>query len=582
MFDETRKHLKKTTDEWVNPCRDTRFVLILMAVVVGLFAGAAAVFLSRAIEFTFEHVEHLHAHWWVFLLPGIGAALSALFLEKVVKEGAGHGVPEVIYAVSRYGGLIRFRSVFSRIVSSCLTIGSGGSAGPEAPIVMSGAAIGSNIARFCRLNDRERITLVGCGTAGAIGAIFNAPIAGMIFTLEVVLGEWSSLNLIPIVIAAVTGTELSRILNGNRIPFESPGFEIGLPDLMACIGLALVTAIASVLLTRAMKKMHHVADEIGHKASLPGWVKAALGGLLVGGLGLLLPVVLGEGYHVVREMISGHYPPGLWIVLVGLLAKVLATAFTLGWGGSGGIFAPCLLIGSFVGVAFQRFLVVLLPGIPFVEEGCFALLGMAGMLAGILQAPLTGIFLILEITGSYEVMLPLMVVSAFSTTLCRYVEPASFYLRGLVEQGQLLRPGTDGRVLADIRISEVIERDCLPVQKNMLLRDLLKIVTRSRRNFFPVEDEITGRLVGIIYLEDVRPYLLDTLMYDTVVVEQLMQVDMPVAHPDEELLDVLRRMDELGLFSMAVVANRRFLGTISKGTLLDRYRRELIVQTAEV
>jgi len=205
---------------------DDRLLLILVAIIVGSCSGVAAVILNRALMAMFNWFHHLRHYWWVFVLPAIGAALSSLFLEKIVKEGAGHGVPEVIYSVSRYGGLLRFRSSFSRIISSALTIGSGGSAGPEAPVVISGAAIGSNIAKYFSLNDRQRVTLVGCGAAGAISSIFNAPIAGMVFAIEVIIGEWKSVNIVPIAIASVAGTEISRILQGNQIPFSHRLFHI--------------------------------------------------------------------------------------------------------------------------------------------------------------------------------------------------------------------------------------------------------------------------------------------------------------------------------------------------------------------
>jgi CIC family chloride channel protein len=207
---------------------DDRLLLIFMAIIVGNCSGLASVILNRSLLAMSEWLHHFRSYWWVFVLPAIGAALSSLFLEKAVKEGAGHGVPEVIYSVSRYGGLLRFRSSFSRLISSCLTIGSGGSAGPEAPVVISGAAIGSNIAKYFSLNDRQRVTLVGCGAAGAISAIFNAPIAGMVFAIEVIVGEWKSVNIVPIAIAAVAGTEISRILQGNQIPFSHLLFTIDL------------------------------------------------------------------------------------------------------------------------------------------------------------------------------------------------------------------------------------------------------------------------------------------------------------------------------------------------------------------
>lgn len=566
----------RSPSNWLVFRLDDRLLLIFIGTIVGLCSGIAALILNRSLIAMFEWLHHYRHFWWSVFLPAAGAALSSLFLEKVVKEGAGHGVPEVIYSVSRYGGLLRFRSSFSRLISSCLTIGSGGSAGPEAPVVISGSAIGSNVARIFGLNDRQRITIVGCGVAGAISSIFNAPIAGIVFTIEVILGEWTTLNIVPIAVASVAGTEISRILQGNQIPFQHGRFSIDLADIAACIGLAVATGAASILLTRAMSTMHRVSK----KVKVPHWLRAAIGGTAVGVIGIFLPVVLGEGYHSIRDMIHGLFTQGIAIVGLATLAKILATSLTLGWGGSGGIFAPCLVIGSLVGITYHRIIVFIWPSIDWVNEGCFALLGMAGMISGILQAPLTGIFLIVEITGGYGTILPLIIVSALSTSLCHYVEPASFYLKDLVAKGQLLRPGTDARVLSDMGIHELLEKDCIIVKPDMRLREFVGIVIRSHRNHFPVEDEKTGRFLGMIQLDDIRPYLFDPGLYDVVILEQIMNTSIDVAHPDDELSEVLQHMDEKRLFSMPVISNNRFVGMISKATLLDKYRKELIVQTS--
>jgi len=547
-----------------------------MAAIVGSFSGLASVALNRSLVMMSEWLHHFRHYWWVFVLPAVGAALSSLFLEKVVNEGAGHGVPEVIYSVSRYGGLLRFRSSFSRLISSCLTIGTGGSAGPEAPVVIGGAAIGSNIAKYFSLNDRQRVTLVGCGGAGAISSIFNAPIAGMVFAIEVIVGEWKSVNIVPIAIASVAGTEISRILQGNQIPFGHHLFNIDLLNIFACLGLAVLSAAASILLTRMLRSMHTVS----HKVSAPLWIRAAMGGCAVGVIGLFLPVVLGEGYHTVKILIEGEYGQVLAVLALASFAKIAATALTLGWGGSGGIFAPCLVIGSLLGVTYHHLLALFWPSASWVNEGYYALLGMAGLISGMLQAPLTGIFLIIEITGGWEVILPLIIVSAVTTTLCHYFEPASYYLKDLVEHGHLLRPGTDARVLSDLNVPELIEKDCIIVNQNMLLRDFIAIIKKSHRNFFPVEDDKTGHFLGIIHLDDIRPYLFDPVMYDAVILGQIMNTQVEVVHPDDDLLDVARKMDMKGLFSMPVVVNNRFLGLISKATILDQYRKELMVQTS--
>ncbi len=565
----------RTPSTWRLFRSDDRLLMIISGAFVGVCSGLAAVALSRSLLAMLSWLAPYRQYGWAFLLPALGAALSSLFLNKIVKEGAGHGVPEVIYSVSRYGGLLRLRSSFSRLISSFLTIGSGGSAGPEAPVVMSGSAIGSNIARLFHLNDRQRVVLVGCGAAGAISAIFNAPIAGMIFSMEIILGEWAAANLIPIAIAAVAGTQVSYFLQGKQIPFAHVQFDIAPIDILACIGLALFTAAASILLTRVIRTVHHRSDRL----RLPLWLKAAVGGCAVGLIGLHMPLVLGEGYHAIETMIAGHFSGGIALVFLACLAKMLATGLTLGSGGSGGIFAPCLVIGSFTGLAYHRLLVFLWPQAGWVPEGCFALLGMAGLISGILQAPLTGIFLIVDVTGGYEVILPLIVVSAISTTLCHYMEPASFYLKDLVERGQLMRPGTDARVLADLEVHELLETDCIAVPADMLLRDFVEIVKRSRRNLFPVEDEASGKFMGMIYMADVRPYLFEPLMYDAVLVGQLMNTQVETAAPDEDVAEVLSRMDAGNLYNMPVVANHRFVGMVSKSSLLDQYRKELMVQT---
>ncbi len=554
---------------------DGRLIVLVLAGVVGLCSGLAAVVLNRALHHLGTVTHALHHHWWSIALPAMGAMLSALFLNHLLKERAGHGVPEVVYAVSRYGGLLRFRSSFSRLVSSCLTIGSGGSAGPEAPAVMSGAALGSNIAKYFSLRERQRITLVGCGAAGAIGAIFNAPIAGLVFTVEVVLGEWRAFNVIPIAIASVAGTELSRLLQGNQIAFGHQRFSIGLPDIAASFGIVLFTTLVSVGLARMLKSMHHIAA----RNRLPLWLRPAVGGLAVGVIGLYLPLVLGEGYGGIQQMIQGAFTPGFVIVAVALFAKMVATAFTLGWGGSGGIFAPSLMVGSLLGVAYYRMLIWFVPLGSIAGEGCFALLGMAGLVSGILQAPLTAIFLVVEITGSYEVILPLIIVSALTSTFCYYIEPASFYLRDLIEKGQYMRPGTDAKVLSDLSVRELVETDYLPVPGNMVLKDFIEVIKHSQKYLFPVEDHLDGQYIGMIFIDRIRPYLFDSQMLNVLVTEQVMEARVPRVSPDDELADVLNIMENTRLSKLPVVDNGRFVGMISKSLLLDHYRKELIVQT---
>jgi CIC family chloride channel protein len=561
--------------KWAIVRSDDRLIVIALAGFVGVCGGLAAVALNRALHFMGETLHGLLHHWWAFLLPAAGASLSAIFLNNLLKERAGHGVPEVVYAVSRYGGLLRLRSSYSRLISSCLTIGSGGSAGPEAPVVISGAALGSNIAKYFSLRERQRVTLVGCGAAAAIAAIFNAPITGLVFTVEIVIGEWRAFNIIPIAISAVAGTELSRLLQGNQIPFQHHQFSIRLVDIFASFGIVVLATIVSLVLGRMLKSMHHVSS----RTHLPDWVRPAVGGALVGIIGIFLPQILGEGYRPIQHMIEGGFTQGLAFVAIVTAAKMLATALTLGWGGSGGIFAPSLMIGSLVGLVYYRLLVLVVPAAALSGEGYFALLGMAGLVSGILQAPLTAIFLVLEITGSYEVILPLIIVSALTSTFCYYIEPASFYLSDLIEKGQYLRPGTDARVLSDLTVRELVETDYLTVPGDMLLKEFIEVIKYSHRYLFPVEDRNSSRYLGMIFIDRIRPYLFDTQMHAVLMAEQVMEIRVPTVQPDDELADVLNLMEREGLSSLPVVENDRFMGMLSKSVLLDHYRKELIVQT---
>ncbi len=555
---------------------DDRLLLIIAGSIAGICSGLAAVALRLSLESVLEWLHGFRHYGWAFIIPAIGALLSSLYLEKIAREGAGHGVPEVIYSVSRYGGLLRFRSSYSRLISSFLTIGSGGSAGPEAPVVMSGSAIGSNLAKFLGLNDRQRITLVGCGTAGAIASIFNAPIAGLVFSIEVILGEWKFVNIIPIAIAAVAGAQVSQTIIPEQVIFNHQPFLVGASDILPSLCLAVVTAMISVLFTKVLRQ----TGKIARKSSFPLWVRAVVGGCTVGIIGMFMPVVLGEGYHFIQSMISGTFSMSVFFIFVAVFAKIFATAMTLGWGGSGGIFAPCLLIGSLTGIVFHKALFSLFPTIECASEGAYALLGMTGLISGVMQAPLTGIFLIVEITGGYETILPLIVVSSISSTMSHYIEPASFYFKELIERGQFLRPGTDARILSDLNIRELIEDGYIKVSENMVFRKFIEIIKTSDQNFYPVIEDGTGEYKGVIQISAIRKYALDPGMYDMIFLNQIMDTRMMTASLENDLQEVLDMMDINNMDTISVVENDRFIGMILKTRILDLYRRELIMQTS--
>lgn len=555
---------------------DDRLLLIISGSIAGICSGFAAVALRLSLETALHWVRPFRQYGWAFVIPATGAVLSSFFLRKIVREKAGHGVPEVIFSVLRHGGVLKLRSSYSRLISSFLTISSGGSAGPEAPVVMSGSAIGSNLAGFIRLNERQRITLVGCGTAGAIAAIFNAPIAGLVFSIEVILGEWKFVNIIPIAIAAVAGAQVSQAIIPENVLFSHHPFDISLLDILPSLCLALITALISVLFTKVLR----YTGERAKKTAWPFWIRAMIGGAAVGLIGMFFPVVLGEGYRFIQSMISGDFSMGLFLTFVAIFAKIFATSITLGWGGSGGIFAPCLMIGSLTGIAFHRALAVMLPNIGCAGEGAYALLGMAGLISGVMQAPLTGIFLIVEITGGYETILPLILVSSMSSTMSHYIEPASFYFKELIERGEFLRPGTDARILSDLNVRELISTGYVKVSGNMVFREFIEILKRSDQNFFPVVDEETDEYKGMIEIRTIRKYALDPGIYDMLFLSQIMDTAGMTVSLKNHLHEVLNMMETCHTDSLPVVENKRFIGMISKTRILDVYRRELIMQTS--
>lgn len=549
--------------------------MVLAGAAVGAVAGMSGVALGFGISRLDHVLEVIREHWWAFVLPGIGAMLSYIFLERIMNEGAGHGVPEVIYSVSMRGGLLRLRSSLSRLVSSCLTIGSGGSAGPEAPIIITGAALGSNIAKVLRFNERERITLVGCGSAAAISSIFNAPITGIVFTLEVILGEWTTVHIVPIAVAAVTGAELYRGLFTGGILFPHEPLSAPLATTASSILFLPLLCLTSILMVRTLRKSHAA----WHRFSAPPEARALIGGFMVGFVGLFLPAILGEGYGVVTAITNNEYPPGILLLLGTLIAKILATSVTLGSGGSGGVFAPCLVVGSFTGILFHRVISLALPMIDLGPEPVFAMLGMAGVVSGVLHAPLTAVFLVVELAGGYEVILPLILLSVLSSSVCRLFEHSSYYLKDLTEKGHVLRAGTDARVLADLQLDEIIRTSGVTVFAEMHLREFVEVIKESDQDYFPVLQRETDEFAGMVDLARVRAYMFAPELYDIVVVSELLNTDLRPVSPDSPLQDVLARMEATRSDTLPVVEGRRYVGMISKQDILDLYRKELIAKT---
>jgi CIC family chloride channel protein len=558
---------------------DSRFQVVIIGVMVGVCSGFAAVWLNDGLE----KLSHLFgavtakSDIYVVLLPAAGILLTVVLLKYIIRDFGGHGVPDVIHSISMKGGALKFRSSFSKLLGSLITISSGGSAGPEAPVVISGAAIGSSIARYFKSNEQIRAAVTGSGAAAAIASIFNAPITGIIFTMEVILGEWSLKNMLPVVISSVTGTIVSRLMHGNQIPFAHRQFSPNINDILATVGLALAFAAFSLIFIRLLKWISNLMERfLRHDLA-----KALLGGMLVGGVTIFYPLVKGEGYSVVRQLMAGKYSAGLGIVLVLILVKMLATSLTLGAGGAGGVFAPSLLIGSLGGFFYFQLLTFVFPGATFTGAALFSLVGMAAMLSGTLHAPLSGIFLIVEITGGYDAILPLLLVSFLTSTLVKLVEKHSIYHIELVKKGYLLRPRTDGRILSEIKPAELLETGLIKIHPEMLLKDLIPVIKKSNRNYFPVEHKESGEFLGMVVFNQIKEYLFDPGLLNSIIVEEVMTADLTTVTLKDSVNSILETFDATGSWSLPVVEGRRFLGLISRATLLDHYRKELKAQTEQ-
>ncbi len=550
-------------------------VLIILSVGVGLASGLSSIVLNLMVHETIPFLARWHGSIWMVLLPAAGAALSAIYLGYWVKDGAGHGVPEVIRSTTVGRGFLRRDMIYSRLVSSFLTVSSGGSAGLEGPIVTSGGAIGSAIGAFLKFNERRRVLLVGYGVAGAISAIFNAPITGSVFALEVILGEWSTMSILPTLISAVTATQLSRIVLGNQIAFPHEVFAFGTMDLFACVFLGAATGLLSVAFARGLSLTEHKFTA----TRLPVWIQAMLGGLLVGGIGYFMPTVLHDGYESIQKFLSGSVTMGLAGVVMYILLKFLASLFTLGSGGSGGTFAPSLVLGSATGFGFGLLLNYMFPGADLASNSAYGLVGMSGMVAGLMHAPLTGMFLALEVTGGYRLILPLMITSVMAMLVSYYFDMGSIYTRDLKRKGFLARKGSDMHLLRTMEIRELIDSDSAIIYEDMLLRDFVEIFKTARRNVFPVVERESEKWLGVVYLDDIRPYLFEWSLYPIMTMGEVMHQDLPVINSQESALSAIQKFESSSAWSLPVVEGGKFMGMMSKSTLFDRYRNELLVHT---
>lgn len=545
-------------------------VMMLCALVIGAGSGALAVSLNWGVHTLQELILEL-PDLWKILMPAFGAGIAVFMIRNLLHDASGHGVPEVIHAVLHDANNLKKRMIFSRYFGSLLTVGSGNSAGLEGPIVCIGAAWGSVVGRWLNANERRSKLLIGYGVAGAVAGIFNAPLTGLIFSLEIILGEWTGLTVLPSIIAAVTATEFSRMLMGNKIAFSHEIAFFNPTSLIACIFLGILTGLVSIAFSRSLGW----SEKQFLRISSP-WTRAALGGAAIGGLAFVYPSVLGEGYHITQGFLNQVFDHTTEWVMLFVLLKFVACCITLGSGGVGGVFAPSLVLGSAVGLAFGLLLEHTgLEGVA--EPAAFSLVGMAGMVTGVMHGPLTGIFLVMESTGGYSLILPLMLTASSAMVTSSFLEIGSVYTRGLIYQGAMVRRGSDQHLLRSLSrdFRDLLDRDFLPIQDSTLLGEFVEVFKQAHRNYFPVLETHTDRCLGIVFLDDIRSYLFDTHLYHIVAMGSIMR-SLPTIATDESIEAALDKFELSGAWSLPVVdEEERFLGMLSKSTLFDHYRREL-------
>ncbi|SDY41995.1 MULTISPECIES: chloride channel protein [Rhodonellum] len=570
------------------------FVLILSGL-VGILAGFAAVILKATVHaiqtFLTQDFNQEYANFFYIIYPLIGISLAYLIGNYVLKDVGGHGIPELLYNISKKSSLIPKVKMYSRVITSAITVGFGGSVGLEAPILVTGSAIGSNFGNLMHLNAKKRTLLIGCGAAGAISAIFGAPIGAVIFAIEVILMEVSVASFIPLLIASVAGSLTSMLLQGKDVMFT---FNLSDNFLAAhtpyYLLLAIMTGFISLYFSRAVFKVERLMEQFDEP-----FLKLLYGGAFLGLIVFFFPSIYGEGYETLYALIEGEpqrilanspffgeYSNPYFIITVLVLIiflKPIAAAVTIGSGGSGGIFAPSLFVGGIAGFLFAYTSNLLGFPIPL-PVAHFTLVAMCGVMSGVQHAPLSAIFLIAEITGGYELFVPLMLVSAISFITTSYFDKDSLYKKQLMDKGRFLPESKDEEVLDLIDIRKLIENDLFPILPNASLGELCDLVKLSRRNIFPVVGE-DGVLNGIITLDDIRDIMFDPEKQETTKISQLMHSPPEVILLHENMQIVMQKFERSGAWNLPVLQDGKYLGFISKSRIFNAYRKRLIRQNQE-
>ena len=546
--------------------------LLVLSVITGVLCGLAAVALKTTIHAIQHGLEALisGSRWLYLVFPGVGMLMSLLLVRYIVRDNIGHGVTKVLQAVSKNESRIKKHNCWSSLVTSALTIGFGGSVGAEAPIVYTGAAIGSNLARYSGMSYRGMTLLLGCGAAGAVAGIFNAPLAGVLFTLEILLFNLSMSSILPLLLSTVSATMVSYLLLGRTTQFTCTLVEFSMRNIPFYLVLGIVCGLFSLYFLRTTLFLE---DWFGKNLKNPylKWFLCSVGlGLLI----FLFPPLYGEGYEHVGELLNGRGNGTVWFFALILVFKVFAMTFTNAGGGVGGTFGPTLFVGAMAGYVVATLLNMIHPGLVPVPN--FVLVGMAGLMAGVMQAPMTAIFLIAEISGGYELFLPLILTATVAYGFTRIFEKYSIYTKRIAQRGELLTHDSDQAVLTLLHTGDLVENNFMPVRIDDTLQSLVDAVEQSNRNIFPVVDA-RGRFQGYVDLSDIRRDMFRPDLYGTAHVYNYMHSSPEYVYPDEPMDEVMHKFEKTGAWNLPVVdrEERRYLGFVSKSKIFNAYRKEL-------